>query len=79
MATFGKANIDQEDLQGATGTLRDALSRWVSRKGPVTYVLWQSAYWQLLKAPYNMSDEDFFEGQTQRDTAARMRQMHEEI
>ena len=51
-------SIDPEDIRGHDGTVRSAMTLWSSRNGPVLYNKWQSLYFLLSRAPYNLEDPD---------------------
>eukprot|EP00973_Karenia_brevis_P004266 585753-Karenia_brevis.AAC.1 len=54
-----------EDVQDGDGTLYRALELWASRKGPVKYNQWQSAYFTFLRLGYVDPERERGEGRTQ--------------
>eukprot|EP00973_Karenia_brevis_P001838 251006-Karenia_brevis.AAC.1 len=77
MAASGFANLTMEDIQDGDGTLKRALELWASRKGPVKYNQWQSAYFALIRLGYVDPEKEQGEGRIQ--TQMRIQRLYIEI
>ena len=78
MASTGRVIINPEHLIGGDGTLRQALSLWSARNGPVTYNTWQSVRFGLCR-DHAFTDEEAPVGETPAARQTRMRRQFREI
>eukprot|EP00973_Karenia_brevis_P025550 3526684-Karenia_brevis.AAC.1 len=77
MAASGFANLTMDDIKDGDGTLYRALELWASRKGPVKYNQWQSAYFALTRMGYEDPEKEPREGRIQ--TQMRIQRLFVEI
>eukprot|EP00973_Karenia_brevis_P064262 8929470-Karenia_brevis.AAC.1 len=66
-----------EDVHDGDGTLHNALELWASRKGPVKYNQWQSAYFTLLRLGYEDPEKEV--GESRARTQMRVQRLYMEI
>ena len=78
MALGGAAVIEDEDIKEGDGTLRRAMELWNARKGPVTYNVWQSAFFAMRRNE-RIVDTDAVPGEAPSDRQKRMRTMFIEV
>ena len=78
VASNERAVIDQQDLEGSDGTLRQALRLWNARQGPVIYNQWMSAFFAMTR-DFKMEDTDRPPEETQSAKQKRISAMFHEI
>ena len=72
--------IDPDHLAGGDGTLRVALWLWSSRNPPITYNIFQSLYFKLVREPeYSYVDDESLDGETMAQKQSRMKAMYQQI
>ena len=72
--------IEPDHLAGGDGTTRTALWLWSSHNPPITYNIFQSLCFKLVReSEYSYVDNESLDGETMSEKQSRMKAMYQEI
>ena len=58
-----KIPVVERDIEGNDGTVASGMREWSARTGPVLYNAWQSAFFQLKRPPFSLTEPEAVEGE----------------